>query len=159
MLCLLAFGLLQSPIKTQTHPVQNETEEAAAAAIEEATSKLYSAFEEVRKADKAGATVKSLVDELNAVENHLGMAMAAKEDGQFVTAVSEATLAIQIAERVEQKAKDLRREAEQIQLVQWVLIPLALTGLILGVFWAFRWLKPRLERRKERMLLERQIQY
>lgn len=159
LLCLLTFNALLTPGAALMRPTQNHTEETATATIEEATNKLLSSFEEVQRADKAGAKVGRLVDYLNEAENHLGLANAAKEKGQYATAVAEAEQTIEIAERVEQEAKNLRKKAEEVRLLQWVLIPIAIAGIAAAAVFTWRWLKPRLEYRERKKFLEQRIEY
>lgn len=157
--CLLIVEICLSAGTTLTNPVQDETETIATATIEEATTSLLSAFEEVRKADKAGAKVDRLINDLNDAERHLGTAIIAKEKDQFATAIAEARATIEITEKAEQKAKELRKEAEQGRFLQWVLIPFAIVGLVAAGIFAWRWLKPRLDRQAERELLKTHIEY
>jgi len=122
-------------------------QEEAASALANAEGTVVSAFQEVLKAEEAGANVSFLLARLNEAEEHLTQARIAYRLGDFDETARFSGLSREVGEQVQSDAIKLRDSAlsESLQHIMFTMIAsVAGVALItLGSLWVWHLLKKR----------------
>ena len=129
LLMLCAFVLLLANINTAYS--QSIDTETSSQAIKDAEKSLLQAYENVLEAEKAKANISELVDALNLAAHYFELAIASNDTGNPTAAWNNATLCMEITQRIKGDAVKLGEEASKKTTQRIVLTAiLSLTGII-----------------------------
>jgi hypothetical protein len=113
--------------------------------LETANNAVQQAFNNVLSAEKAGANVTSLLNQLNSAANYLAEAENANRAGDNSAVTSNANLALLITQQVNTQVQSAKESATiATQNSFWLTIGFTIVGailLILSLFWGWHFFK------------------